>query len=49
MTPQAAPRRNEVIVRSAIRKDMPTPRVVSMTEEMAIALADGKATRRTRL
>jgi hypothetical protein len=49
ITPHAAPNTKDVIPRSAIEKDRPTPSVVRTSEVMTIVLVDGKATRLIKL
>ena len=47
--PHITPETKELALQRAIRKEKPTPMLVSATIDAAIALVDGKATLRTKL
>lgn len=47
--PHITPEANELMVQRAIRKQMPTPKLVSVTIDATIANVDGKATRLIKL
>jgi hypothetical protein len=49
LIPEMAPIRKDEGVRSAIRKDSPTPTVVKASDVIAMERVDGKAMRRARL
>jgi len=49
MIPHVAPKRNELAACSAMRKEIPTPKIVTHSEEKTIVVVDGKATRLMRL
>jgi len=47
--PHITPETKELVLPRAIRKQRPTPKLVSVTIDVAIALVDGKATLRIKL